>query len=310
MPVNQAESDFFQQVLAVAEPDATPVAEMTIDEFRAGSDVFLQYTGPAADITTHDRTIPCPAGHELKTRVYTYTDEAAPFIIFFPGCGFVLDLFEPNHIGLSRLCKAAKCNAALVQFRLCPETPMLDVIQDGVDAVKYITSHCEEFKTDPNRIVVGGFSSGGCLAASVCNQLRHSHNIYHQLLLDGCYDQANTVDAFKQYDQQDLLCNADAIDYIFNTCCPDNDLKTNPLCSPYWEQDLSGLPNTTVIIPEYSGVRSHGEAYSDKLIAAGNKVNKIIIPGQTHNTFICRGIMNAGDDPAVVAGQAVADSLR
>ena len=60
---------------------------------------------------------------------------------------------------------------------------------------------------------------------------------------------------------------------------------------------------------EYSGLRSYSEAYAVKLKAANIAVNKILLPGQTHNPILCWRELHEGKDPAGVAGQALLEVL-
>lgn len=61
---------------------------------------------------------------------------------------------------------------------------------------------------------------------------------------------------------------------------------------------------------EYDGIRNDSEAYYKKVKAAGNKVEKIILSGQTHNTIIMREVMTDGEDPAEVIARVVRDHIK
>ncbi|MCX7120079.1 MAG: alpha/beta hydrolase fold domain-containing protein [Legionellales bacterium] len=89
--------------------------------------------------------------------------------------------------------------------------------------------------------------------------------------------------------------------YSFD-CYSKKSQRQEPECSPYWESDLSGLPPTTIMVAEYDGGQSQSEGYAQRLIDAGNQVEKIILLGQTHATIMLRKACSDGDDPAVVAG--------
>ena len=80
---------------------------------------------------------------------------------------------------------------------------------------------------------------------------------------------------------------------------------SKPIFSPYYEKDFSGLPPTTFIIGEYDGIRSDSEAYYEKVKQAGNKVDRILLPGQTHNVMVMRKAMCDGEDPAEVVANVI-----
>ncbi len=83
----------------------------------------------------------------------------------------------------------------------------------------------------------------------------------------------------------------------------------NPLINPSFEKDLTDLPKTTMLVSEYDGIRSESEIYYQCLIKAGNQVEKIILPGQTHNTLILRKVMCDGRDPAEVVAEVIKKNI-
>jgi hypothetical protein len=61
----------------------------------------------------------------------------------------------------------------------------------------------------------------------------------------------------------------------------------------------------SAIIAEYDGTRGDSEAYYKKLLEWDNLIEKIILPGQTHNTFLLREAMFGGVDPAKVIADVI-----
>jgi len=197
------------------------------------------------------------------------------------------------------------CSA--VQYRLALEYPFPAAYNDALEATKYMFDHADNFHADKHKIIVGGFSTGGGLAAAVCQALKKSFNypIFHQLLFDGLYDATLSLRDYDEFDAQDLLLTRDSLKYQLAFYTPNKSQAKDMRCSPYWSDKFHGLPSSTMLLPEYSGIRSQGEAYAKKLKDAGVAINKVIIPGQTHNTPICRKVLSDGEDPAVVAGNAL-----
>ena len=91
---------------------------------------------------------------------------------------------------------------------------------------------------------------------------------------------------------------------VFANICEASFLKS-PIISPYYEPDLSNLPATTFLISEYDGIRSDSEAYYQRVKQAGNQVDRIIIPGQTHQTLLMRAVMSDGKDPAKIIAEVI-----
>ena len=61
----------------------------------------------------------------------------------------------------------------------------------------------------------------------------------------------------------------------------DNDLN-NPYFAPLLASDFSRQPRTLLITAEYCPLRDEGEAYGEKLRAAGNDVQVVRIPDALH----------------------------
>ena len=84
-----------------------------------------------------------------------------------------------------------------------------------------------------------------------------------------------------------------------------------PLFSPYYEPDLSHMPPTTFIVGEYDGLRNDTEPYYKKLKSASKtQVEKIVLPGQTHNTMAMRAALFDGEDPAETIAKVIKQSIQ
>jgi len=183
------------------------------------------------------------------------------------------------------------------------ETKVAPDIKDALDTVNYIFENAALFQVDVQKIILSGFSSGANLAAVVSNLLRNTKatKVFHQLLISGAYDYTDSLHAYDAYALQDQMLNPNSAPLSFDCYCKKEQRKI-PTCSPYWEEDLSGLPPTTIMVGEYDGGRSQSEGYAEKLRQAGNAVEVLVWKGQAHGTILYRKIFSDGQDPAVVAG--------
>jgi acetyl esterase len=86
---------------------------------------------------------------------------------------------------------------------------------------------------------------------------------------------------------------------------PDPALRADPGVSPLREPDLAGLPAAVVITCEHDPLRDQGEAYADRLRAAGVPVRARREPGLVHNFLLWDTISPA----CAAAGDRVADDL-
>src|SRR3990167_10320996 len=100
MPVNPAEQRFFK---TIANENDQVFDVNDINAFRADAEFFHQYTGKPAEIPTISSTIKARDGYNIPIRIYHHELKNAPVLIAFPGCGYIVKLFEPNAIAYSRV---------------------------------------------------------------------------------------------------------------------------------------------------------------------------------------------------------------
>ena len=258
--LNPREKEFGETWEAARTHSGKLLHQQTLDELRAGTLSFLCYAGKPADVKYEDREISARDGFPLSIRIFnSQLSQETPVLIFYPGCGFIFDLFEVNSIIGSRIAFFSGIKVILVQFRLAPEYPMPMSIYDGYDAAAYVASHSENFGVDPNQLLLGGWCSGAQCAAAV-SHLAHQKGplkVYHQILLGGSYDLTNTTHDFDDYEQQDKILSRKFIEHIasrYYGIQPRD--HSHPLISPYHAANCTGLPPTTILCGEYDALRN------------------------------------------------------
>lgn len=301
----------FGDFLEFKRKDCRNLNDRTLDELRSSTKNFGQHIGELASVSFIDSEIPARDGFLLPTRVFNdQLPQGTPILIFYPGCAFVFDLFNVNSIICSRIAKAAGIKVILVQFRLAPENPMPVSLHDGYDAALYIATHPECFGINPKKIFLSGWCSGAHCATVVASlaSKRKDFNVYHQILLSGSFDLAQSTHDFDDYENQDKILSRKYLSYLATHYYSMIDPK-NSLFSPYYEVDLKGFPSTTILCGEYDALRNDSESYFKKLVAANVPVEKILLKGQTHNTIAMRTILTEGPDPAKVLGKVIQNKL-
>ena len=105
MPVNPSELKFFAELEKQAAANPTkPFSEQTLAEFRAGTGLFLEFAGEPANVKYEDTFVPARDGYLIPIRIYNSDiSELKPVLIMYPGCAFIVDLFESNAIACSRI---------------------------------------------------------------------------------------------------------------------------------------------------------------------------------------------------------------
>jgi acetyl esterase len=208
----------------------------------------------------------------IPARLYTPEGlaDGSPLLIFFHGGGFVLGSIKSHDNTCRFLAKHGKVRVLSVDYRLAPEHPFPAGVEDALAAFDYAHAHAHELGANPEAIAVGGDSAGGNLAA-VISHLRAKAGgpmPMFQLLF------YPTTDSTVRTRSQDLFANGffltqDDMDWFMAQYATTEEEKHDPRYSPMMAEDLAGLPPAYIATAGFDPLRDEGEAYAEKLRAAG-----------------------------------------
>lgn len=267
-----------QALLArLAAQGGSPVHELSPSEARAGRNPFFaEVGGPAPRVLKVEaRTIPGPAG-DMPVRIYTpqcESDDAVgyPLLVYFHGGGWVLGNLDTHDSLCRSLANSAGCIVVSVDYRLAPESHFPAAIEDAYGAVCWVSENARHLNGDALRLLVGGDSAGGNLAAVSCllAKERGGPDVMHQLLLYPVLDLSNFDKKSYHVHGEDYLLTAQSMVYYRDQYLRDEEDRKNPYASPLLADDLSGLPPATVVAAELDVLTDEGKAYVDKLNSVG-----------------------------------------
>ncbi len=307
MPLHKAEMNLIKKLQqAQIDHASPPLADLSISEYREALDFLSDLSGDASDAPYDDLSIKVRDGSEIQVRIFHPQLEKAPVVFFYPGCGYICDLFESNAIIASRIAHYAGVKVIIPNYRFAPEFPIPTSILDSFDITLHIINNASFFKINPDKIILSGLSSGANCSAVITSQLcKNQFTIQHQILYNGFFDFTGNNQINDEKSNQDALLNEEGLDYIINTIKTDFPNLADPILSPYYFNDSQFIPPTTFLIAEYDRLFWDSIAYFDKLKAEGIKVDKIILPGQIHSSGCMRGVLTDGEDPAMTFAKVV-----
>jgi acetyl esterase len=155
--------------------------------------------------------------------------------------------------------------------------------------------HAVQLGIDPQRIAVGGDSAGGNLAAVIAHMARDQDGpaLVLQLLIYPAVDATLSFPSVQENGQGYLLTQ-DSINYYYHHYVPAGTDRKQRLLSPFYAESFTGLPPAHVITAEFDPLRDEGEAYAEKLRAAGVPVTCTRYKGMIHAFFSLDGILDQG----------------
>src|ERR1700674_3814178 len=155
-----------------------------------------------------------PAG-SIPARIYTplrlrSANGLAPCLVFFHGGGWVIGNLDTHDVVCRKLADEGQLIVISVDYRLAPEHKFPAAVDDAIAATKWIAGQAREFGIDATRLLVGGDSAGGNLAAVVAISARDGNGpaIAGQVLIYPAIDFALTHPSHSEPETSVLLTHS------------------------------------------------------------------------------------------------------
>jgi acetyl esterase/lipase len=263
-------------------------------------------------VATRDGTFPGPAG-ELRYRLYAPLDRAQEILsgfVFFHGGGMVAGSIETHDRVAAALTLATSCRLVSIDYRLAPEHKFPAGVEDAVAAVDFVANNATLLGIDASRLVVGGDSAGATLAAVVCQHAFRNGGptMAAQCLICPVLDFAKPSPSREAF-ADDPLIDRITLDADLSYYLPDGADFADPRISPLRAADLSGLPAAIIHTAEFDPMRDEGNAYAERLAAAGVAVDHICHDGMVHNFHAMGAVLPQAAVVLALIGEQVRHAL-
>lgn len=237
---------------------------------------------PVEGVEVTKRRIPA-AGGDLDARLYrSGGGTSGDLMVFYHGGGWVIGDLDSHDDFCRFLAAHAGIQVLSVDYRLAPENPFPAAVDDALDAFRFARDNAATFGADPERISVGGDSAGGNLAAVVSHQAtRDGAKPLFQLLLYPAVD-ATVRRRSRELFADGLLITETDINWFMDHYHPALDGRDHPRLSVLLAEDFQGLPPAHVVTAGFDPLRDEGEAYTERLRAAGVPVIARRFPDLIH----------------------------
>ena len=273
---------------------------------RAQANAWIGRFLPALDpsVSIRDESFQGPGGPQ-PLRIYTPSG-AGPFpvVVWIHGGGFWMGEDLPIWDGAnSQLAATSQALVVSVGYRLAPEDAFPAAIDDCWAALLAVAEHAQEWNGDPQRLAVMGGSAGGNLAAALALRARDAGGppIAFQVLVVPALQAGGEPSASRRKFASGYAL--DGLDSMTDAYAPNPQDHGNPWLSPILAASFVGLPPALILTAEFDPLRDEGEAYAEKLRAAGVPVTLQRYAGAIH------GFLGSPDDMEA-SGALISSKLR
>lgn len=220
--------------------------------------------------------------------------EKLPALVFLHGGGWTLGSLATYEPFCRELANACGLILIWVEYRLAPEAPFPAAYDDTMAAWRWVQENHRALGIDPSRIMIGGDSAGGNLAAAASLALRKETGIqpWRQILLYPCLDMTASLASHRKFSEGYLLTAplyAWYRDNYAGKTAPRDDWRLSPL----FAEDLSGLPPAVILYAGFDPLRDEAAAYVVKLAVAGVPVETLYFSDMIHGFLTMGGAVPA-----------------
>ena len=240
-----------------------------------------------------------PAGVPDATRL--------PALVYFHGGGWVIGDLDTHDTLCRQLTAEAGITVISVDYRLAPEHKFPAAADDAWTATTWVAAHAAEIGVDATKLAVGGDSAGGNLAAVVALQARDAGGprLSLQVLNYPVTDVGAETQSYRDLADGYMLTRDGMRWFIAHYLAKPQDAE-DWRASPIRAKSLAGVAPALVITAGYDPLRDEGDAYAQKLRAAGVNVDHVSYGGMVHGFIPMGKLIDTGNRAVTL----IAGSLR
>lgn len=278
MPLDETAAAFLEAMGTLPQP-----YEVDIAEFRRIGEELIKPGDPIPVGDYRAEEIPGGDGQPLPIRVYIPEGAAdAPVVVWTHGGSFVRGSLDMVDASRRAFVNATGFVVVGVGQRLSPEATFPQPVRDGLAALTWAREHAAEIAGNPDRVGVGGESSGGNLAAAVTLLATQETGRApaFQILVEPLLDASCSRPSVRELAEGYVLTREQLL-WAYEQYAPGVD-RGDPLISPLLAAG-AGTPPTVVVTVEFDPVRDEGEEYVERLRQAGVPVWHQRLDGFVHH---------------------------
>ncbi|GGR20271.1 alpha/beta hydrolase [Streptomyces roseolus] len=313
----------FPPVTPVLEPAAAAFAEATAqppflfqipvaDGRKAVDDV---QSGPVdkPDVDEEWVTVAVPSGGSVKARVVRPAGVRGelPVILYIHGAGWVFGNAHTHDRLVRELAVGAGAAVVFPEYDLSPEHRYPVAVEQNWAVARWVVTDGAGKGLDATRMAVAGDSVGGNMSAALTLMAKERGGVplLQQVLFYPVTDASFDTASYHQFAEGYFL-RRDGMQWFWDQYTTDEAERAQITASPLraTTEQLTGLPPALVITAEADVLRDEGEAYANKLRAAGVPVTAVRYQGIIHDFVMLDALRETHAAQAAIA--LAVDTLR
>lgn len=209
-----------------------------------------------------------------------------PVVLYVHGAGWVFGNAHTHDRLVRELAVGAQAAVVFPEYDLSPEARYPVAIEQNYAVARWIVQEGAAKDLDGARLAVAGDSVGGNMAAALTLLAKQRGDVplVAQVLFYPVTDAAFDTGSYHQFATGYFL-RRDGMQWFWDQYTTDEAERAQITASPLraTTEQLSGLPQALVITGEADVLRDEGEAYANKLRAAGVAVTAVRFQGVIHD---------------------------
>jgi len=254
-----------------------PLWQLSPQEARLAADTMIGAAfndGGPIMVETRDFEIP-GRRRAIMARLYVPegVGESSPGFLFLHGGGWVLGSPDTHDRLARELATGVGARVLSIAYALAPEHPYPEGLHDCVDAAQWLGAHGAEVGMDVGRLLIGGDSAGGNLAAATLLRLREEGGPAFRaaIYIYGAFALTIDTPSMQAWGDRDLILSHKTMDWFRRLYLGDAviaAISDDPHAAPI-HGDLRGFPPAVLVVGSLDPLQSDSEMFAAALAKAG-----------------------------------------
>ncbi|MYT74559.1 MULTISPECIES: alpha/beta hydrolase [unclassified Streptomyces] len=227
-----------------------------------------------------------------------------PVVLYIHGAGWVFGNAHTHDRLVRELAVGTGAAVVFPEYDLSPEARYPVAIEQNFAVARWIVDQGATKDLDGDRLAVAGDSVGGNMTAALTLMAKERGGVplLQQVLFYPVTDAAFDTGSYEQFATGYFL-RRDGMQWFWDQYTTDEAERAQITASPLraTTEQLTGLPKALVITGEADVLRDEGEAYANKLRAAGVPVTAVRFQGVIHDFVMLNALRETHAAEAAIA---------